>query len=64
MIYGKLAAINHKIIFHSISVEQKFLDLEDKMDTLDGKVKWLKNNDDAIKEWAKKTFALKGIHNA
>ena len=33
------------------------------MDTLDGKVKWLKNNDDAIKEWAKKTFALKGIHN-
>jgi len=40
--------------------EQKFLDLEDKMDTLDGKVKWLKNNDDAIKEWAKKTFALKG----
>ena len=33
------------------------------MDTLDGKVKWLKKNDDAIKEWVKKNFVLKGIHN-
>ena len=34
------------------------------MDTLNGKVEWLKKNDGKIKEWVKKNFVPKGVHNA